>query len=88
MNTLLFHHPDGLRLSLSGFVIVKNIFTAYSFPIPEDIKTKHYFGMSKMVYPYFLTTRRLVLFSEMDAAVIKLCGGIEKFLETCSDPNY
>ena len=84
LNKLLFHHPDGLRLSLTGFIVIKNIFTAYSFEIPETIKTKHHFGMSKMEYPYFLTTKRLVLFSEMDAMIIKIHGGIEGFLETCS----
>jgi hypothetical protein len=84
LNKLLFHHPDGLRLSLKGFIVIKNIFTAYSFEIPETIKTRHQFGMSKMEYPYFLTKRRLVLFSEMDAMVIKIHGGIEGFLETCS----
>jgi hypothetical protein len=83
MNELLFHHPDGLRLSLNGFVQVKAVFTAYSFEIPITMKAKHHFGMSKMEYPYFLTKRRLVLFSEMDAMVIKLAGGIEQFLETC-----
>ena len=40
-------------------------------------------GLSKMKYPYFLTAKRLVLFSEMDAMVIKLQGGIDKFLENC-----
>lgn len=84
MNTLIFHHPDGLRLSLAGFVQVKSIFTAYSFEIPPTLKSKHNFGMSKMTYPYFLTHKRLVLFSEMDAMVIKLHGSIEGFLETCS----
>jgi hypothetical protein len=84
LNQLVFHHPDGLRLSLSGFVIIKKLFTAYSFDIPETIKTKHHFGMSKMEYPYFLTPRRLILFSEMDAMVVKLRGGIESFLESYS----
>jgi hypothetical protein len=37
-----------------------------------------------MEYPYFFTKSRLILFSEMDSMVIKLHGGIEGFLETCS----
>jgi hypothetical protein len=84
LNKLLFHHPDGLRLTLGGFRIIKAIFTAYSFEIPETLKSRHRRGMSKMEYPYFFTARRLILFSEMDAMVIKLAGGIESFLETCS----
>lgn len=82
LNKLLFHHPSGLRLSLKGFTIVKNIFTAYSFEIPITIKSRHQQSLSKMEYPYFFTKRRLILFSGMDAMVIKLHGGIESFLET------
>ena len=84
LNDLIFHHRDGLRLSYSGFLIIKNIFTAYSFEIPITLKSKHRYGLSKMEYPYFFTKRRLILFSEMDSMVIKLHGGIEGFLETCS----
>jgi hypothetical protein len=83
LQRLFFHHNDGLRLSLTGFMQCKSIFTAYSFEIPETIKTKHRFGLSKLEYPYFFTKRRLVLFSEMDASMVKLCGGIEQFLESC-----
>jgi len=84
LNKLLFHHQEGLRLSLKGFIVVKSIFTAYSFQIPETLKSRHRRGMSKMTYPYFFSARRLILFSDMDAAVIKLAGGVEQFLETCS----
>jgi hypothetical protein len=84
LNKLLFHHPTGLRLSYSGFIILKNIFTVYSFAIPDTMKSRHQYGMSKMEYPYFFTKSRLILFSEMDSMVIKLHGGIEGFLETCS----
>jgi len=84
LNNLLFHHASGLRLSLTGFRTVKKIFTAYSFEIPETLKSRHRRGMARMEYPYFFTPRRLILFSEMDAMVVKLAGGIEAFLETCS----
>ena len=84
MNILLFHHPSGLRLTLNGFVQLKKIFTAYSFEIPENIKSRHRMALSKLEYPYFFTKRRLIIFSEMDAMVIKLHGGIVGFLESCS----
>src|ERR1035437_4709541 len=84
LNKLLFHHPDGRRLSLTGFRAVKKIFTAYSFEIPETLKARHQMALAKMSYPYFITPRRLILFSDMDAMVIKLYGGIEAFLETCA----
>jgi hypothetical protein len=83
LNKLLFMHIEGLRLSLTGFRLIKKIFTAYSFELPDTIMSRHQRGMSKMEYPYFFTAKRLILFSEMDAMVIKLAGGIEPFLETC-----
>jgi hypothetical protein len=82
LNNLLFHHPDGLRLSLKGFLVIKSLFTAYSFEMPDTIKSKHQRSLGKMEFPYFFTKKRLILFSEMDAMVIKLHGGVQGFLET------
>lgn len=84
LDKLIFRRIDGLRLTLSGFIIIKNIFTAYSFKIPSTLKSRHQMSMSNMEFPYFLTSKRLVLFSEIDASVIALSGGIEIFLENCS----
>jgi len=81
LNTLIFHYPTSMRLSLTGFIVIKSIFTAYSFEMPIEIKTKHRIAMSKFEYPYFFTTSRLILFSEMDASMIKLYGGVENLLE-------
>lgn len=83
LSQLIFHHSSGLRLSFTGFVILKNIFTVYSFEIDCELKSRHFIGMSKMEFPYYMTKRRLILFSEMDSMVIKLHGGIKGFLETC-----
>jgi hypothetical protein len=83
LNTLFFTQAAGLRLTYTGFLVLKNIFTVYSFELPITIKAKHQIGMSKMTYPYFFTKKRLILFSDMDAMTIKLFGGIEPFLENC-----
>jgi hypothetical protein len=84
LDQLIFLHTgESLRLSFKGFLLLKNIFTVYSFEVPYTLKAKHQIGLAKMEYPYYVTHRRLILFSEMDAMVVKLCGGIEGFLETC-----
>lgn len=83
LNQLIFHHGSGLRLTFPGFLILKNIFTVYSFEMDCELKARHHIGMSKMEYPYYMTSKRLILFSEMDSMVIKLHGGIKGFLETC-----
>lgn len=83
LNALVFQQTSGLRLTFPGFLILKNIFTVYSFEIPITLKSRHQIGMANMSFPYFLTGKRLVLFSELDAMTVKLCGGIEQFLENC-----
>jgi hypothetical protein len=84
LNNLIFHHPSGLRLSTVGYRVIKKILTPYSFELPNTIKSRHQFGLGQMTYPYYLTSKRIVLFSDMDAMVVKLHGGIQGFLETCS----
>ena len=80
-NSMFFNQNSGLRLTYTGFIALKNIFTVYSFEIPITLKSKHQMAMSSLSYPYFLTKKRLILFSEMDSMVITLYGGIELFLE-------
>jgi hypothetical protein len=82
LNQIIFQQPNSLRLSATGFVAVKKIFTAYSFEMPTNMKSKHQAALSKMEYPYFLTSKRLILFSEMDSMMVKLHGGIQSFLDT------
>ena len=77
----LIFYTGTFRLSYTGFLILKKIFTAYSFPVNSELKAKHQMGMAKLEYPYFTTAVRLVLFSEMDAMVINLYGSVESFLE-------
>ena len=84
LNKHIFHYADSLRLSLSGFIVIKKQFTAYSFEMPANVKTKHLMALSKMEFPYAVRRKRLILFSEMDAMVIKLHGGVLGFLETYS----
>jgi hypothetical protein len=85
LDSSLFYHNHTLRLNYTGFVLLRKIFTVYSFEIPITIKPKHRYGLSKMSYPYFFTKSRLILFSESDALMIKLQGGIERFLENCAN---
>lgn len=84
IDKILFYKIDSLRLTMNGFICIKKIFTAYSFQVPDTMKTKHFKALTKMTYPYYLTSKRLILFSEMDAMVVEIQGSIERFLEVCS----
>jgi hypothetical protein len=49
-----------------------------------DILAKHQIALSKMEFPYAIWRKRLILFSDMDAMMIKLHGGVMGFLEAYS----
>jgi hypothetical protein len=87
LNQLLFHHPSGLRLSLTGFRVLRKVFSAYSFELPKTIKSRHHYNMGKLEFPYYFTNNRIILFSEMDAVIVKLHGGVESFLEVYSNQD-
>lgn len=88
LNQVIFYNKDGIRLTFSGYLLISKIFTAYRFDIKTELKSKHYIGLSTLEFPYYITDARLILFSEVDAAVIKLHGGVERFLESCFDIDH
>lgn len=83
LNTLLFYHQDAVRLTFHGYLILKKIFTVYSFELTTPLMARHQIGMSVMEFPYYISSKRLILFSEMDSMMIKLQGSVEIFLENC-----
>lgn len=78
-----FNTPNTLRLTRTGFKHLRAVFTSYSFAIDRTtLKNKHLMVLSTvMEYPYYLTNDELVVFSDSDAAMIRLSGSLEKFLE-------
>ena len=82
LNATMFYVSSN-RLTYHGFLNVKRIFTAHSFEVVGCLKPKHYLGMSTLNFPYYVTGARFIVFSESDAIVIKLSGGVIPFLENC-----
>ena len=79
----VFSCPSSLRLTYSGYLLTKYAFKEYSFDIRGvSLVPKHLISLGKtMQFPYYITVSKLVVFSEADAVVIKLCGSVHKFLE-------
>lgn len=84
LNTIIFHHPSGLRLSNAGFVAVRKLFHNYRFDIPENMKSRCNQALDKLEYPYYFVMKKIYVFSELDATMIKLSGGIDSFLDSQS----
>lgn len=82
LNGIMFRSMDSYRLTKTGFILLQGMFTAYPFDIPYTLKAKHQLAMGKMHFPYYISPTKLTLFSDMDASIIKMSGGIERFLES------
>jgi hypothetical protein len=84
----MFVMRGNLRLSFSGFIMLKKIFTAHSFEILKPLKAKHMMALSTLEYPYYHTPKRLILFSTSDSLILKLSGGTEQFLDRIAKGYY
>lgn len=82
LNVIIFHHPSGMRLSSSGFSAIKKLFDFYKFDIPENMKSRCNLALNKLEYPYYFISKKIYVFSEIDATMIKLSGGIDSFLDS------
>lgn len=77
-----FMQPSSLRLTYLGYSYIKHVFTGYKFE--TKMKHQHLITLSNMMkYPYYINSSHdeIVIFTETDAMMINLCGGIEKYLE-------
>lgn len=76
----------GLRLTPLGFKLLKyEKFEYYEFPIEKEIKVtaRHILALdAEMQWPYFLNSKKIVLFSEEDSVVLKLVGGYENWISS------
>jgi len=83
LNVLLFYNGSGLRLTYAGFLTLKDVFDTYIFEHNNNFKGKDILTISRtMKFPYYLSEKRMALFSGDDATMVKLCGSIENFLKT------
>ena len=84
-----YRSGKGLRLSKSGCFLMQEIYDSYEIKIKSNkpIKTKDIILLEKhLVYPYFITEKKLILFSEKDAVDFKLYDG--DFLAWCKSKRY
>lgn len=85
----LFKMPDYLRLTTSGFKLLSKHFKIYEYKFKDDDKfdSKHLISLVRILsYPYYLTHKRLVIFSEKDAFIINLHGkDLKSWLKNPSD---
>lgn len=81
----IFYNTEkkGLRLSSLGYQLLKREFDCHTFPIDKESKVtvKHILALdSQMIWPYYLTSKQIVLFSDEDAVFLKLVGGYDNWI--------
>lgn len=73
LNGVIFKHPASNRLSYQGFLFVKREFDCYSFAMDCSLNGRQLISLTRgVVYPYYIGTTQLTLFSREDAVLLKL----------------
>jgi hypothetical protein len=74
----IFKNSKGTRFTGLGFDLASFLWKTYTIKLPQDYKIVNKTLLmldSRMEWPYYLSKRQLVLFSEMDAFEFTLYSG-------------
>lgn len=84
IQSAMFRSTANLRLTRIGMTLYAGAnHTAFTYKHDNALLPKHLMGISRQIQsPYYLTPRLFIIFSEGDALMIKLCGGLGRFIET------
>ncbi len=80
----------GVRLTKYGLQLMLKSFTSYQFPLENFILTnKAVVKLDRtMKWPYYIDNKKLALFSEKDAVILKLKGqNLNKWLNGLREPK-
>lgn len=82
LQKMLFMNKNTIRLHVRGFNFMKKHFECYDFAIDTKLSGADLLILKRQVqFPYFLSAKRLYVFSSKDAFVLKLNGGnVKKWL--------
>lgn len=75
---MVFKNEKGTRFTGTGFELAKTIWKTYTIKLPDNYRTLNRTLLmldDRMEWPYYLSKRKLVLFSEMDAFEFTLYQG-------------
>lgn len=81
--SMIFRSTANLRLTRVGMTAYSRVHTAFTHTHKRALLPRHLMGIGREITsPYYLSEKLFIIFSEEDAMMIKLCGGIDRFLET------
>lgn len=80
---MVFRSTANLRLTRVGMTAYSRVHTAFTYKHEHALLPKHLMGIAREIKaPYYLSEKLFVIFSEDGAMMIKLCGGVDRFIET------
>lgn len=78
----IFTHKESLQLTRKGCSIMEKVFDAHSFPHNHKITSGEILAAYRTFkYPFYLSSKRLVVFNKSDAVQIQLYGDVGKFFK-------
>jgi len=75
----------GLRLTSLGYQLLKREYEYYPYRLEKEVKVtaRHILALdAEMQWPYYLTSKQIVLFSSEDNVIFKLVGGYENWINS------
>ena len=70
-----------VRLTYTGYKYLSKVADNYVYRHDNDFRPKHIIALAELKFPYYLSTKFFVLFSDEDALLVSLHGDVSKFLE-------
>lgn len=81
VEAIVFFRPGNVRLSFTGYKLLKKIYTEHKFPI-QSLTNQHLVQLYRVSnYPYYLSGKYLCIFDGEEAFAIKLIGDVKDWLE-------
>ena len=81
LDTLIFRRHNNIRLTFRGYKYLSAIATCHIYTHDNSFKAKHILALSGLKFPYYLSNKFFILFSEEDALLVSLHGDVSRFLE-------
>ena len=84
LDKMLFKNRLTIRLHLRGFNFMQKHFETFSFDLQTRLSGSDLLTLKQQIqFPYFLSDKKLYIFSSKDAFVLKLNGGnVKKWLDS------
>jgi len=81
LKNIVFFRPPSIRLSYTGYVILKKIYAVHKFPL-TNLSNQDLINLYRQSkYPYYIGGTQIAMFDGEEAFAIVLSGGMREWLD-------